>query len=555
MDFHTFSMLTFLGAIAIFIYGIRLTRAGVQLLAGDRLRSVLASLTENRFMALGVGTVVTLILQSSSATTINLVGFVASGAMTLTQAMGVMLGADIGTTFVVFLLAIKGIATYSLILLILGVIIDLARRTRRARYVSMILMGFGFIFFGMKLIIMVTGSLSHAPMIGDFFAFLSQRPWLTFLGGIAFTVGVQNSAAPIGLAIALSFSGLLTLETALPIVFGANVGNCSGSIIASMNSNYAGRQVALSNFLFKAIGGVLAMVFLSAFADLVRLSSSLLQFKLPSGGLIAVSHLMFNILLVILFIPFLSPAAWAIKKMVKPPRDIETEKFGPRYLDKSSLDVPSLAFANCRREILRMLDLDKMMFRDCLSILGKNDRILLEEVQSEDDQVDLLNREIKFFLSKLSQEDLTEKQADQELRLVEMTGILEEIGDIISRGILKQAAKKIRTGRRFSEEGWQELCDLHEKIMENFLIAEGAITADDETLVRKLIRHNQHLAERERESRQAHLLRLHEGQKETIETSSLHLELISNFYRINQLLAKLATKAMPEVLTHYDFIE
>jgi len=247
--------------------------------------------------------------------------------------------------------------------------------------------------------------------------------------------------------------------------------------------------------------------------------------------------------------PFIKLAAALIEKMIPVPRDGENEKFRPRFLDVSSLEMPSLAFANVKREMLRMLDLDQGMFLDCLKVLDKNDRVLLEEIQSQDDQVDLLNREIKFFLAKLSQNDLSPEQADMELRLVEMTGILEEIGDIVNREILELADKKIRTGRRFSEEGWQELVDFHGKIMVNFGVAEGALTSEDETLARKLIRHNEQLSVVEREYRQAHLNRLHLGKKESLETSSIHLDLISNFYRVNFLLTKMVSKCMPELFS------
>ncbi|MFO1462753.1 MAG: Na/Pi cotransporter family protein [bacterium] len=548
MDFSHFSSLAFFGAIAIFIYGIRLTRAGIQLLAGDRLRVILASLTENRFLAMGIGALVTLILQSSSATTINLVGFVASGSMTLTQAMGVMLGADIGTTFVVMLLAIKGIVTYSLLFLVAGLVVDILRRGKRGRYVSMILMGFGFVFFGMKLIVGVTGSLQADPLLREIFVFLTDRPWVLMAASIAFTVAVQNSAAPIGLAIALAYSGLLNLDSALPIVLGANIGTCSGSLLASLGSNHAGKRVALAHFLFKTSGALAAMLLLHPFGRSVAWFTSLLHGEFPVSGQIAIAHLLFNLYLVLVFLPLLKPAAWLIEKTLPDPRRGAEEKFRPRYLDLKSLEVPSLAFANVRREMLRMLDLDHQMFADCLEVFEKNDRVLMEEILSQDDQVDLLNREIKFFLARLSQESLTTEQADMELRLIEMTGILEEIGDIINRAILEVADKKIRTGRRFSEEGWAELKDFHGRIHENFQIAAGALAADDETLAKKLLRHNEQLVVIEKEYQQAHLNRLHLGKRETLESSSLHLDLLANFYRINFLVAKLIRRAYPKAV-------
>ncbi len=541
-----FSFLAFLGSIAIFIYGIRLTRAGVQLIAADRLRTVLGTLTENRLLALGVGALVTIILQSSNATTITLVGFVASGTLSLTQAMGVILGADLGTTLVVILLAIPEVAQYAFILLIAGVLIDLLRKGKRGRYLSMVFVGFGFIFFGMKLMVEISHPLQNDPFLQQIFVFLTERPFITLTITILFTIFVQNSAAPIGLAIALSLSGILTLETAIPVVLGANVGTCSGSLLASLGSNTAGKRVAFAHLLLKVSGTVLAFIFFQSFLYSIEWVSQLFHKDLLVSGKIALTHLLFNLYLVILFLPLLRHAAWLIQKLVPEPRNVD-EKFKPKYLDKKSLEIPSLAFANVRREMLRMLDLDLEMFRDCLTVIERADRVLLEEIQSEDDQVDLLNREIKLYLAKLSQEDLSPEQAEMELRLMEMTGILEEIGDIINRNILELAEKKIRTGRKFSEEGWKELKDFHGRIVENFSIAAGSLATEDESLAKKLLRHNEQLVTIEKEYRQEHLKRLHKGLRETIETTAIHLDLLSNFYRINFLVAKLIRKAYPKL--------
>ncbi len=543
MDLSHFSFLTFLGAIAIFIYGIRLVRAGIQLLVGDRLRVIISRLTENRLLAMGIGALVTLILQSSNATTITLVGFVASGTMTLTQAMGIMLGADVGTTFVVVLFAIQQIASYALLLLVIGILIDLLQSGKRARYVSMLFMGFGFIFFGMKLIVGVTQTLETNLILQQIFLFLSNRPLVLFIISVAFTVFAQNSAATIGLAIALSFSGLINLDFAIPIVLGANVGTCSGSILASLGSNTAGKRLALAHFLLKFLGAMLAFVFMEPFIHSIVWVCHHLHEDLPTSGQIALAHLLFNLYLVILFLPFVKAAAWLIQKLVPEPREKEVEKFGTRYLDPKSLDVPSLAFANVKREILRMLDLDLEMFRDCPTVFEKSDRVLLEMIHNQDDQVDLLNREIKFYLAKLSQESLDSNQGEMELRLVEMTSTLEEIGDVVNRDVLELAEKKIRLGLNFSEEGWNELKDFHQRILENFQIAAGSLATEDETLAKKLLRHNEQLAQIEKDYRQGHLNRLHQGLKETLETSSIHLDLLSNFYRINFLLGKLIRKA------------
>lgn len=547
MDFHEFSGLVFLGAIAIFIYGIRLARAGIQLLAGDRLRGIIAALTKNRFKAVGVGTLVTLILQSSNATTITLVGFVAAGTMTLEQAMGIILGADIGTTFVVILLAIEEIATYSLLLLIIGIIIEIASNTKRGRYVSMFLMGFGFIFFGMKLMVQVSVPLSLSPLLQEILLFLAKQPLFTLLATALFTMLVQNSAAPIGLAIALAFSGLITLPAAVPIVLGANVGTCSGSLFASLGSNAAGKRVAYAHLLLKVVGAALALLALQAFIRSIDWISSLLPLEFSISGKIALAHLLFNLYVVVLFLPLIGPGAWLVYKLLPQPREAAEEKLRSRYLDKKSLEVPSLAFANVRRELLRLVDLNQEMFRDCLQVFKKNDRVLMETIQAQDDQVDLLDREVKFYLARLSQESLTSEQADTELSLLAMTACLEEIGDVITKNILELADKKVRTARHFSEAGWKEIAHFHGQILENFQIVAGALATEDEALAKKALRHHEQLAELERQYRQGHLNRLHQGLKETFETSSIHLDLLSNLYRIDDLLADLVRQAYPKL--------
>ncbi len=547
MNFTHFSLLSFAGAVAVFIYGIRLTRSGVQLFAGDRLRVIISQLTTNRFLALAIGAFVTLVLQSSNATTISLVGFAASGTIQLTQAMGVMLGAGLGGTMVVLLLAIKQISEYSLLLLVAGVLIDVLRRGRRGRYIAMIFMGLGFIFFGMQVMIAASSPLYGDPHIQNFFAYVANRPLISFSAAVIFAIAVQNSAAPIGLAVALSFSGLIDLAAAVPIVLGANVGTCSGSLLASMGSNTAGRRVALAYLLLRVIGATLILVFMGSFIHAVEWTGALFSHSMPQGGLIALAHLSFNLYLILAFIGFLRPAAWLICKLIPEPRRAEAEQFRPRYLDKKSLEIPSLAFANVRREMMRMLDMDMEMFRDCSKVFEKNDRILLEAIQCQDDQVDLLDKEIKFYLAKLSQENLTSEQADMELSLIAMTSKLEEIGDVINRNILELADKKIRKARKFSAEGWKEIKEFHQKVLEDFKISAASLATEDESLARRTLRHHEQLSEMERDFRQEHLMRLHKGRRESIETSSIHLDLISNFRRVDELLAQMIRYAFPKL--------
>jgi phosphate:Na+ symporter len=545
---ENFSALAFLGAMAIFIYGIRLSRIGVQLFAGDRLRPLVASLTENRFSALVIGVLTTLILQSSTATTVMLVGFAATGAITLTQAMGVILGADIGTTFVVLLFSIKHIADYALLLLVVGAVLDVAsRHKKRSRYLSMIILGFGFVFFGMKLMIQTTVPLQQSRLMAEIFEALRAAPLYAFFGAIVLTTLVQNSATTIGIAIALSFSGLLSLSDALPIVIGANVGTCASSLLNSVGGGPPARRVAFAHLFFKAAGAAVALSFLPRFTALIGGLSSLLPSIGQNPALqIALSHLMFNLLLSLVFLPFLSQGAWLVRKLVPEPYRAEEKVFGPKYLDSKSLETPPLAFANARREILRMAEIASEMFAQTITVFEKNDRELMSYIEEEDDKVDVLDRSIKLYLAQISQETLTSDQARIQLNVVAMTSDLEEICDIINKNVLELAEKKILKDRQFSEEGWEEIREFHAKVLENFHLALAYLAAEDEIIARKMARHERHLAVLEDKYREAHLLRLHKGLKETIETSSIHLDLLANFRRINTKLTAIVKAALPK---------
>lgn len=541
----TFSAIAFLGALAIFMFGIRTSRVGVQLLAGDRLRALVASLTENRFAAVVTGTLVTLILQSSTATTVMLVGFAASGAITLTQAMGVILGADIGTTFVVILLSIRKIADYALLLLVAGVTLDIFSKKKKTRYVSMVLLGFGFVFFGMQLMIQTTSPLKESHLLAEIFSVLGDYPLYAFFAAALFTSLVQNSATTLGLTIACAFAGLLDLKEALPFVLGANVGTCTGSLLGSIGKGPAARRLAIAHLFFKATGAAVVMAFLGPLTEVLLHASAWLPLLRDNPApQIALAHVGFNLALSLFFLPLIRQGARLVAFLVPEPAATGREIFGPKYLDSKSLETPALAFANAKREILRMAEIAQEMFQATLRVFERDDRDLMASIEEEDDKIDILDREIKFYLAKISQETLNQEQARMQLTLVSITSDLEEICDVINKNILELAKKKIQKGRHFSEEGWREISDVHSKVLENFQLTISILAAEDETLSKKIVRHEKHLAEIEDNYRQAHLQRLHKGLRESFETSSIHLDLLSNLRRVNSKLTAIAQKSL-----------
>ena len=540
----TFSLLSFLGALAVFFFGVRMTQSSLSLAGGDRLRAVLARATGNRFMGVGIGAIVALIFQSSAVTTLTLASLASAGLLTLESTMGIVLGADIGTTLVVILLSIRPLAEISLVLLIAGVALQYTALRNTSRQVASILLGFGFVFFGMRLIAAAAEPLVHAPLFMEILALLVGFPIYSLLAGAALAAVTQSSVAAIGVVISLAFAGAIDLRGALPVVLGANIGSCLLAVIASLKQPPAGKRVTLAQLSFKVAGVTVALICLDPLLTLIRIMAGWLpHLATNQAGMIALSHLLFNTLLAVIFIPFIHQGAWLLKKIISEDRRAKA-RFGPKYLDASSLATPALAFANVRREILRMMEIAEQMFYKTLEVFARNDQELAQEIATADDKIDMLDKSIKFYLAKTSQEMLTPRQAKMELALVTITAATEDIGDIINKNILELAEKKIRKQVDFSKDGWQELQTLHDGAAKLFGLTLQLLMSADEEIYRKICRGRDALVEMEKNFRQGHINRLHKGLKESFETSSIHLDMLSNIQRIVAVLHRIADAAL-----------
>ncbi len=529
---------TLLGGLAIFLYGMGLARESLQLAAGGKLRTIIASVTENRFLGLSLGVVVTTLLQSSSATTVMLVNFTSTGIMSLSQALAVALGAGIGTTITVQIISFK-VSTYALLLVAAGFLAMFTAKRRQPRYLGQLVLAFGFIFFAMDLMGQATAPLQYSEAFQTALAYTSQYPLVGLLAAAAFTALIQASAATIGLIISLSLGGSMTLEAAMPMVLGANVGTAITAMLAGIGAPPDGKRVAIGYLIYKLTAAGLFLLFIGVFTEAsVRTSDDL-------GRQIANAHTIFNIVSGFAFLPLTGIGALALSRFYKPP-DLE-EVFKPRYLDRRALETPPLAFGHATREFLRMADIVNEMLRDSLKVIEKDDLDLAAEISARDDQVDILNREIKVYLSRLSQSNLTPEQADQELELIMLSQEIENAGDIINKNILSLARKKANRGLQFSQEGWDELRDLHSKVGENFDMALAAFSRNDEGLARKVLRHQARMEQLENELRQAHIDRLHQAIPETFETSAIHMDLISYLVRVNGYVSRLAESILLEL--------
>ena len=518
-----------LGGTALLLYGVRLVGEGLQRAAGARLRHLLSTLTGNRFKALLVGAGVTAVLQSSSATTVMLVGFASAGLLSLRQTIGVILGADIGTTVTVQLLAFDLLALSPLVLFVGW--LTWASGRGAVRYVGQAILGFGFLFLGMKLVADSTAPLATSDLFGDLLRALTAQPLLLLLISAAFSGVVRSSAATIGFALSLATAGVLPLAGAIPIIFGANIGTAVTALVAAIGQNAEARRVATAHAVFKVVGVALFYPFIGPFADLVARTAP----DVPRQ--IANAHTIFNVVVAAIFLPTSQWAAGVFTRLI-PER--EPTRIGAIYLNPQTLDTPAVALGQALRETLRMGDVVVQSLKDSMTALERNDEALMRQVIARDDVIDRLEEDIKQFLIQLGSHQLTEDQSERETALIFVIANLEEIGDVIEKNLMELAEKKIRGGHTFSQQGWTEIRDVFGKVIENLELALSALASQDASVAEKVIRHKSRINTLERQLRQTHIQRLHDGLRESIDTSSLHLDLLANLKRANSLAAGIA---------------
>ncbi|MBI2983573.1 MAG: Na/Pi cotransporter family protein [Chloroflexi bacterium] len=518
-----------LGGTALLLYGVRLVGEGLQRAAGARLRQILQGLSGNRLKALAVGAGVTAVLQSSSATSVMLVGFASAGLLSLRQTIGVILGADVGTTVTVQLLAFNLLAISPAIVFAGWALSALGRGA--VSYVGRAILGCGFLFLGIKLISDGTVPLKDGPLFREVLGALVGQPILLLVIAAAFTALVHSSAATIGLAISLAPNGLMPLEGAIPVIYGANIGTAGTALVVSAGANVEARRVAVAHAAFKVAGVLLFLLFTPQFADLIRAIGG------DAPRQIANAHTLFNVALAVLFLPGAGPAADIITRMIPETRRSEE---GAIYLNPQVLDAPAVALGQALRETLRMGDVVVRSLRDVMPVFERDDEALMKEIIKRDDQIDRLEEDIKRYLTKLREQSLTEEQSERETALLFVVVDLEATGDVIDKQLMELAEKKIRGSHRFSKQGENEIRDLHTKVVENLELALGALASGDGSVAEKVLRHKSRISELERRYRQSHMARLKEGLKESIDTSSIHLDVLLALRQINSFATAIA---------------
>ncbi len=529
-------ILGLLGGLALFLYGMEVTADGLQSSSGVRMRGIIQDMTRKPLLGMGVGTLITFMMQSSSAVTTMLVSLVSARLMTLRQALVIIPGAAIGTTITVQLISFN-ILDYSLPMIALGFFIYAVSHERRKRAIGSVILGFGMIFFGMKIMTESIDPLRGFGFFIDAMEALSRHPFMAMVFSALFTALIQSSGATLGIVIALAYQGSISLEGAIPIIFGANIGTCITAILASLGASREAKRVAWAHLAYKLIGVILFYPFIPYLALGVQKLSTLLSF-LPMGlaepsppRLVANTHTLYNLIIAFGLLPLLPQFEQLIRRIM-PPKAGEARVVRTKYLDLQILESPSIAIGSVLREMSRMARFVQEQMKAIGEVLFERKESQIDFIHKRDDKIDQLQISITRYLANLTQKRLSPDELDKSIGLLSIVNDLENIGDIIDKNLIPLGTKIIQNTLRFSPEGEKELKELYQHVMEDLSRVVIASSSWQEKPALEVIEHKEMLKNMRQELMLKHLSRMQEELKETIETSSVHMDIINYLLRL-----------------------
>ena len=541
-----FMVFGLLGGLGLFLFGMEMMSSSLQRSAGSKMRSILGALTHNRFVGVAVGAFVTMVIQSSSATTVMLVSFVQAQLMTFARTLGVILGADIGTTITAQLIAFK-LTDYALLMIAVGFGLKLLSRKDSLRNFGDILLGFGLLFYGMHVMSSAMYPLrSYTPFLNMLTEL--ENPVFGILVGTAFTAAIQSSSAFTGIIIVLAQQGFLTLEAGIPLIFGANIGTCVTAALASINAGRDAKRVALAHTMFKVIGVAAAIAFIPLLAKFVQDispggiidtsdQSALAQF-IPRQ--IANAHTIFNVSLTLIFLPFTALFAKLIMRMLPDRAEEETQRYDTRFLEPSLLNTPALALNLAKVEIIKMGELVKEMAVKSIDPFFSGNLSDLDELHEMEDRVDALDEQITAYLIDIGKRELNEEQTDEVYLMMHVTKQYEQIADIVDKELRPLAQDKAAKAAQFSPVGASEVRAYHIKMIKQIARSIDSFTNDSlEKAVRMATKQAKYVA-LEGDLRQHHFERLRDNNQESVASSEIHLNLMDCLRKMNSYSANVA---------------
>jgi phosphate:Na+ symporter len=526
-------LLDLMGGVALLLWGLHMVRSGITRAFGADLRRYLSTALRNRFLALLAGIGVTALLQSSTATALMITSFAARGLVALVPALAIMLGANIGTALIVQILSFN-VTAVAPVLFLIGVGAFRLGKRSPTRDLGRVAIGLGLMLLALHILLDTLAPAETAPSVRAVLAAITDQPMLCILIAAALTWAAHSSAAVVLLVMSLAYSHFISPVAALALVLGANLGSAINPILEGGSANNpASRRLPVGNLINRVIGVVVMLPFLPSVAD------AFARLEPNPARMTADFHMAFNIALAVVFIFLLDQLAWLLGRLLPDPVK-SADPWTPLYLDETAINTPSVALACAARETLHMGDIVESMMRKAVTALMTNDRKLAGEVSRMDNTVDRLDEVVKLYVTKVTRESLDDQDGRRAMEIISFSINLEHIGDIIDKNLMELAIKKIKHRYEFSKEGAKELADFHRLIMDNLKLAFSVFMNGDVKIARKLISEKTQVRTAELACADSHLARLREGRPESIETSSLHLDVLRDLKRIHSHICSVA---------------
>lgn len=528
--------------LGLFLYGMNLMSEGLEKAAGNRLKAIVGKLTTNRYMGVAVGALVTAIVQSSSASTVMVVGFVNAGIMTLTQALGVIMGANIGTTITSVLVALK-LTDLAPFAIGIGVMLMLFSKNTKTKKYAQILLGFGILFLGMDTMKHGMSDLKKNPVLGEILASFGEPGFFNTAAaifvGFAMTAIVQSSSATTGILVGLAATGNISLAAAFPILLGTNIGTCVTAMLSSIGANKNARRAAVMHLIFNLIGTLLFIILLRIptlwFVENILAG----EFGFDTAKQVAAAHVIFNLVTTFILIWF-APLLVRFAKMIIPETEDEKDVVdGVKYLDERILETPSIAMAQVAREVLHMGRLSLKEFQYAVDSFIEGDVVKAKKTFKTERVVNELEHEIANYLVKLTNTGISDQQREMVDGLFSTISDIERVGDHADN-LAEMTVYRIENKLQFSESAMEEIRHMSERVIKSYKQALTAIKDGDHDLARSVIEREGEIDLMEKNLRKKHIRRLNEGRCQPA-AGVLFLDIINNLERIGDHASNMAT--------------
>jgi phosphate:Na+ symporter len=526
-------LLDLAGAVALLLWGLHMVRSGVVRAFGSALRRFLAVALRNRFRAFLAGLLVTALLQSSTATGLMTASFVAGGEVDLVPALAIMLGANVGTTLIVQVLSFN-VAAIAPVLFLVGVTAFKRGGQTRTRDLGRVAIGIGLMVLSLHILLDTLAPAQNAPAVRILLGAITGEPLLCLLIAAGLSWAAHSSVTVVLLVMSLAYTSFITPVAALALILGANLGSALNPLMeGSQGDNPASRRLPLGNLLNRLLGCALFLPFLPSIVRLLSLIE-------PDPSRMAADfHTAFNLILAMALI-FPLPGIAALLKRLLPDRTRHDDPSTPLYLDETALATPSVALVCAARETLHSGDIVEMMLRRAWTALMTDDRKLVAEVCRMDDAVDRLDEAVKRYVTKITRESLNESDGRRAMEIISFSINLEHVGDIIDKNLMDSATKKIKRQIVFSNEGAAELEAFHQEVCDNLKLAFSVFMSGDVRIARQLVAQKTSLRATEFAAAESHFARLRRGRAESMESSSLHLDILRDLKRIHSHICSVA---------------